>query len=164
MSDRRAGAEPPGGGAPLSRKLGIREASRVVLLSAPEGTAALLEPLPDGAVVRSLRRLPADAARTQDAFADGDVVLLFATGSDELSPALAAITSALRADAALWIAYPKKASGIAGDLSFAAVQRAGLDAGLVDNKSCAVDETWTAVRFVYRLVDRPAVMSRRRSR
>jgi hypothetical protein len=54
----------------------------------------------------------------------------------------------------LWIAWPKKASGIETDLDFAAVESVGLGAGLVDNKSCAVDESWQAVRFVYRLEDR----------
>jgi DNA-binding transcriptional ArsR family regulator len=54
----------------------------------------------------------------------------------------------------LWVAYPKKTSGKPTDLSFAAVQEVGLAAGLVDNKSCAIDETWTAVRFVRRLADR----------
>jgi hypothetical protein len=54
----------------------------------------------------------------------------------------------------LWIAWPKKASKIETDLDFAAVQRAGLDAGLVDNKSCAIDGDWEALRFVYRVADR----------
>jgi hypothetical protein len=56
----------------------------------------------------------------------------------------------------LWIAWPKKAAKIETDLDFDAVQRVGLDAGLVDNKSCAIDEDWQAVRFVYRLADRPS--------
>jgi hypothetical protein len=55
----------------------------------------------------------------------------------------------------LWIAWPKKAAGIESDLDFDAVQRIGLDAGLVDNKSCAIDERWQAVRFVRRIQDRP---------
>ena len=54
----------------------------------------------------------------------------------------------------LWIAWPKKASKLETDLTFEAVQQVGLDAGLVDNKSCAIDEDWQAVRFVYRLTDR----------
>jgi hypothetical protein len=55
----------------------------------------------------------------------------------------------------LWVAYPKKSSKVPTDLTFENVQRTGLDAGLVDNKSCAIDDTWTALRFVYRLKDRP---------
>ena len=54
----------------------------------------------------------------------------------------------------LWIAWPKKASKIDTDLTFEAVQGIGLARGLVDNKSCAIDESWQAVRFVYRLIDR----------
>ena len=55
----------------------------------------------------------------------------------------------------LWIAWPKRAAGIETDLTFDAVQQTGLAAGLVDDKSCAIDERWQALRFVYRLVDRP---------
>src|SRR5205807_6769994 len=54
----------------------------------------------------------------------------------------------------LWIAWPKKASKIESDLSFVSVQQIGLDAGLVDNKRCAIDDEWQAVRFLYRLIDR----------
>ena len=54
----------------------------------------------------------------------------------------------------LWIAWPKKASQIETDLDFATVQESGLGAGLVDNKSCAIDGDWQALRFVYRLSDR----------
>ena len=54
----------------------------------------------------------------------------------------------------IWIAWPKKSSGVATDLSFERVQRIGLDAGLVDVKICAIDETWSGLKFVYRLKDR----------
>jgi hypothetical protein len=54
----------------------------------------------------------------------------------------------------LWVAWPKKAARIESDLDFETVQRIGLDAGLVDNKSAAIDEQWQALRFVYRLQDR----------
>jgi len=55
----------------------------------------------------------------------------------------------------LWIAWPKKAAKIEGDLTFEVVQEVGLAHGLVDNKSCSIDERWQALRFVYRLTDRP---------
>ena len=55
----------------------------------------------------------------------------------------------------LWLSWPKKASKLETDLDFGAVQKIGLDAGLVDNKSAAIDERWQAVRFVIRLEDRP---------
>jgi len=54
----------------------------------------------------------------------------------------------------IWIAWPKKSSGVATDLTFERVQRIGLDAGLVDVKICAIDDTWSGLKFVYRLKDR----------
>jgi hypothetical protein len=56
----------------------------------------------------------------------------------------------------LWVAYPKKSSNIATDITFEEAQKIGLAAGLVDNKSAAFDENWSGVQFVYRLKDRPA--------
>ena len=58
----------------------------------------------------------------------------------------------------LWIGWPKKSSGVPTDVSFATVQAAGLAAGLVDNKVCALDDVWSGLRFVYRLADRPLVL------
>ena len=62
----------------------------------------------------------------------------------------------LRANGMLWVAWPKKSSGVATDLSFANVQSIGLEAGLVDVKICAVDDIWSGLKFVYRLEDRSA--------
>ena len=73
----------------------------------------------------------------------------------ELEARFGALKETLAPADGLWIAWPKKASRIETDLDFDAVQRVGLGAGLVDNKSCAIDEDWQAVRFVYRLADRP---------
>ncbi len=56
----------------------------------------------------------------------------------------------------IWIAWPKKSSGVTTDLSFDSVQRIGLEAGLVDVKICAIDDTWSGLKFVYRLKDRAA--------
>ena len=84
-----------------------------------------------------------------------DVVVLFTTSRAELERRFGALKATLAPADGLWIAWPKKASKIETDLDFDAVQRIGLDAGLVDNKSCAIDEDWQAVRFVYRLADRP---------
>jgi hypothetical protein len=83
-----------------------------------------------------------------------DVTVFFTTSRSELEARFPALKETLAPAEGLWIAWPKKASKIATDLDFDAVQRIGLDAGLVDNKSCAVDEKWQAVRFVYRLADR----------
>ncbi len=84
-----------------------------------------------------------------------EVVVLFTTTRDQLEPRFAALREALEPGDALWVAWPKKAAKIEGDLTFEDVQQIGLDAGLVDNKSCSVDERWQALRFVHRLRDRP---------
>ena len=83
-----------------------------------------------------------------------EVVVFFTTRREELLARLPALKATLAPADGLWIAWPKKASKLATDLDFAAVQEAGLAAGLVDNKSCAIDDDWQALRFVYRLSDR----------
>jgi len=84
-----------------------------------------------------------------------EVVVFFTTRRDELRRRLPKLKATLEPADGLWIAWPKKASRLETDLDFAAVQEAGLAAGLVDNKSAAIDEDWQALRFVYRLADRP---------
>jgi hypothetical protein len=82
------------------------------------------------------------------------VVLYFTTSREELEAWFGALKETLAPADGLWVAWPKKASRLQTDLDFDAVQQVGLAAGLVDNKSCAIDDDWQAVRFVYRLVDR----------
>ena len=82
------------------------------------------------------------------------VIVFFTTSRDELTRRFEALRDTLDPADGLWIAWPKKASKLETDLDFDAVQRIGLDAGLVDNKSAAIDADWQAVRFVYRLADR----------
>ena len=84
-----------------------------------------------------------------------EVVVFFTTRRDELRGRLPKLKATLAPADGLWIAWPKKASKLETDLDFAAVQEAGLAVGLVDNKSAAIDDDWQAVRFVYRLADRP---------
>jgi len=83
-----------------------------------------------------------------------EAVVLFTTSLAELERRFAPLRDTLDPGDGLWIAWPKKASKIETDLDFDAVQRTGLAHGLVDNKSCAIDERWQALRFVYRLTDR----------
>jgi len=83
------------------------------------------------------------------------VVVFFTTSRDDLERRFGALKATLDAADGLWIAWPKKAAKIETDLTFEAVQETGLAHGLVDNKSCAIDDRWQAVRFVYRLQDRP---------
>ena len=82
------------------------------------------------------------------------VVVYFTTSRAELERRFEALKETLDPADGLWIAWPKKAAGIESDLTFDLVQQTGLDAGLVDNKNCAIDEHWQALRFVYRLTDR----------
>jgi len=83
-----------------------------------------------------------------------EVLVLFTTSRAELARRFAKLKRTLAPHDALWVAWPKKASKIETDLDFDAVQRIGLEGGLVDNKSAAIDEQWQALRFVYRLADR----------
>ena len=83
-----------------------------------------------------------------------NVVVYFTTSRAELEQRFAKLKRTLRPSDGLWVAYPKKSSQLETDLTFAAVQQIGLAAGLVDNKSIAFDDDWSAVRFVYRREDR----------
>ena len=83
-----------------------------------------------------------------------EVLVFFTTSRSELERRFGALKKTLAPADGLWVAWPKKASKLETDLDFAAVQQIGLDAGLVDNKSAAIDEDWQALRFVYRRTDR----------
>ena len=131
-------------GTALPKKLGIKDGARVALLAAPSGFAAGLEPLPHG-----VRLLVAARGRN-------DVILFFATRRNELARRFAKLANALETDGGLWIAWPKRTARVATDLSENVVREIGLARGLVDNKVCAVDDTWSGLRFVYRLGDRAA--------
>ena len=130
-------------GTPLPRKLGIREGSKVYLAAAPESFDAALGTLPTG--VQRLRR---PGSRM-------DVALLFVTEERELRSRFAMLAAGLDPAGRLWVAWPKKAARLATDLDFDTVQRIGLDAGLVDNKSASITETFQGLQFVSRLKDRP---------
>jgi hypothetical protein len=108
----------------------------------------LLEGLPDSVGIRRRLRGPLD------------VVVAFFTERAELSRRIEALRGTLAADGGLWVAWPKRASGLPTDLTENVVRELGLSAGLVDNKVCAIDEVWSGLRFVYRLEDRPGLRSR----
>jgi len=130
---------------PLARKLGIKPGGRVALLGAPRSLDAALAPLPAGTkLLRGARRRV-------------DVVVCYCPDRRMLERRLPRAKALLDPDGGLWVAWPKKSSGVATDLTFEAVQPVGLEAGLVDNKVCAIDETWSGLRFVYRRDDRPAL-------
>ena len=130
-------------GTPLPKKLCIRGGARVALVNAPPNFESALGALPDGAefVSPSRERL--------------DVVLLFARSRAELVRRFEGLAARIAPAGSLWVAWPKKASGVETDLAEPYVRQHGLDVGLVDVKVCAVDETWSGLRFVYRLKDRP---------
>lgn len=133
---------------PLAKKLGIKEGSRIGLVNAPKGFQSELGKLPENAefVPRLTNSL--------------DIILFFVLTQRELARDFSKLAKKLVANGMIWIAWPKKSSGVTTDLSFESVQRIGLDAGLVDVKICAVDDTWSGLKFVYRLKDRPAEKKR----
>jgi hypothetical protein len=138
MSSTRAGSS----GTPLPRKLGVKPGARLALVHAPDGIDDLLAPLPDGVRIRRMARGPVEVA------------LAFFTRAAALRREIERLRQVIVVDGGLWLAWPKKASGVPTDLSFDVVQRTGLDAGLVDNKVAAIDATWTSLRFVVRRADR----------
>jgi hypothetical protein len=132
-------------GTPLAKKLGIKPGHCVGLINAPDGFETLLEGLPDDAtVVRDLARAKSF-----------DVLVCFVANVKQLRATFPKCIKKQATSGGLWVAWPKKASGMATDLTENDVRIFGLDTGLVDNKVCAIDDTWSGLRFVIRLKDRP---------
>jgi hypothetical protein len=136
-------------GTPLPKKLGIKPGARLGLVGAPDDFAETLGDLPDGVSVERL-------ARGTSRF---DVIVCFARSSKELARDLPALPARLEPTGGLWIAWLKKSAqksgGLATDLTEAEVRARGLSTGLVDNKVCAIDDTWSGLRFVVRIAARP---------
>jgi hypothetical protein len=132
-------------GTPLVRKLGIKPDSRLGLIGAPDGFDDTLGELPLG--VRVVRRLGGPMF---------DVIVAFFDRRSELERRLVTLVGALDYAGGLWLAWPKRASGVPTDLTDNVVRDLGLATGLVDNKICAIDQVWSGMRLVYRLRDRPA--------
>jgi hypothetical protein len=128
-------------GTPLATKLGIKDGARVMMLNSPEGLAVELPP-----GVRISRRARGGA----------DVVVAFFVQQAKLEQRLAALGSIVFPAGGLWIAWPKRASRVETDLTDAVIRDLILPTGLVDNKVCAIDETWSALRFAWRLEHRRA--------
>lgn len=130
-------------GTPLVKKLGIKEAASVLLVSPPKG------------FLETLGSLPADAEIVSSQSREKlDVAMLFVLSKRKLNQEFARLAARLKPAGGLWVCWPKKASGVETDLTENVIREVGLAAGLVDNKVCAVDETWSGLRFVIRLVDR----------
>ncbi len=141
---RGTGAASGYSGTPLAAKLGIRAATRLYVSRAPQDYAALLAPLPPD--VTFVRRID---ART-------DLMHLFDTHSARLAASLARALAAMRADAVIWVSWPKQSSGLATEVTGDVVRRLALPLGLVDVKVCAVDATWSALKLLIRTERRAA--------
>jgi hypothetical protein len=145
-----AGASSSGySGTPLPQKLGIKEGHRVALLREPDGFRETLGELPDGVSV---------SKRTGR---DIDIIIAFFTRRSELGRRLPVLMDAMDVDGGLWISWPKRSSGVETDLTEDVLREICLPLGLVDNKVCAVDETWSGLRLVYRRENRGAIRADR---
>jgi len=124
-------------GVPLAKKLGVKEGSVVALVGAPPGFERTVGKLPDGAMLR------------RNARGRRDLTIWFTKSRKDLDRRIDAMAK-VGGENGLWIAWPKQASGVPTDLTQNVVRRTGLDAGIVDHKICAIDATWSGLRFVRR--------------
>jgi hypothetical protein len=128
-------------GTPLVKKIGIKTGHRVVFVDAPNDFAATLGELPpDTKLATKNKRF--------------DVAIVFVTKSADLDARIRSLQPFLEQNGMIWAAWPKKASGVPTDLVEDKVRDLGLAAGLVDVKVCAIDDTWSGLKFVIRLADR----------
>ncbi|MEA2762452.1 MAG: hypothetical protein QOD47_1736 [Gemmatimonadaceae bacterium] len=127
-------------GAPLVAKLGIKPGARIQIVNPPADFGETLGKLPDGVTSPSRAQL--------------DFAMLFVTRQSELSKRFPRLRDRIASNGMLWISWPKQISRAPTDLTENIVRAMGLELGLVDVKVCAVDSTWSALKFVRRLVDR----------
>lgn len=125
-------------GKPLWKKLGIKSDYKVTLLNPPHDFKKILGDLPTGV---SLNRNPTDHS---------DLIILFTRSKSSLVKSVDGISKVISEKAGLWIAWPKKTSGVATDVTQNEVRSTGLEAGLVDYKICAIDTTWSGLLFTRR--------------
>lgn len=125
-------------GTPLPKKLGLKEGGTMVLVNAPAGAAAWLEPLPAASKI-SIK--PG---------ASNDLVVLFCKDLATLKKSLPGISQKLHADGSLWISWPKKTSKLFVDLTEDGIRAIVLPTGLVDVKVCAVNEDWSGLKLMVR--------------
>ena len=131
-------------GTPLPKKLGIKDKLRVFLSSAaPDVTSALRTALADCEILKNPR-------------GPLDFVMLFVKSQAECKSSLVPVVKQLAPAGMVWVCWPKKSSGIATDLNENDIRRIGLAAGLVDIKVCAVNETWSGLKFVIPAAKRKA--------
>ena len=128
-------------GTPLVKKLGLKPEQRIALRGAPEGFRETLGRLPHGC---QLLLRPRTAV---------DLTIAFSRVASQLKR-VEKYVDLMHSESAIWLAWPKKSGALHSDLDFASVQAAGLSEGLVDNKICAIDHDWSALRFVIPLKQR----------
>jgi hypothetical protein len=133
----KGAAKDPAGyiGTPLLTKLGVKDGMTLALSNAPHG---LVTDLPPGVALKQVAR------------GNADVVVAFFTERTELERRVDRLSQMIFPSGGLWIAWPKRTSGVQTDMSDNVVREVALPRGLVDNKVCAVDETWSALRIVWR--------------
>jgi len=124
-------------GKPLTQKLGVKPGATVVLIDAPEGAEALLEPLPEGVTLRRGNR------------GRREMTLWFVTERAIFERRLESVAAAV-GEGTLWMAWPKRSSGVETDIAEDTIRDVVLPAGLVDTKVCAIDETWSGLRLTRR--------------
>jgi hypothetical protein len=125
-------------GTPLARKLGFTPGMRAAVLGAPEGFGGTLGELPDGVEVAG--RLGGSK----------DLVVVFVTRRAQLERRLGALRRAIAPGGMVWVAWPKRSSGVETDMTEDVVREVALPDGLVDTKVCAIDETWSGLKLVIR--------------
>lgn len=127
----------PRSGKPLAQKLGVAEGMAIALLDSPEGIETTLAPLPAGVTVRRGNR------------GRREMTIWFATSRRELERRFGAVAKAV-GEGILWMAWPKRSSGVGTDLTEDVIRDLALAAGMVDTKVCAIDETWSGLRLTQR--------------
>jgi hypothetical protein len=132
-------------GTPLAKKLGFKEGFRAGVVNSPKAFEKELAPLPAKVNIRK-------GTLTKPL----DLIIFFTDSQKALQRDFSRLAAKLTSSGMLWIAWPKKASGVATDLSENIIRDIGLRAGLVDVKVCAINEVWSGLKFVYRLADRKA--------
>ena len=131
-------------GTPLIQKIGIKPGHRIILRNHPPS------------FIKDLGRLPEGAESADRLSGKANVIVYFTERLAELEKDFARLSAALVPGGMLWIGWPKKAGGRPTDLTEDIVRRVGLACGLVDVKVCAIDETWSGLKFVIRVKDRKA--------
>ena len=137
-------------GTPLPQKLGIKPSARLAVVGAPPDFARTLGELPDGVEQADLSGAPVD------------VLIAFYTDASSLRASFEDHARLVAPHGAVWIAWPKRASGVATDLEGNVLRDVGRPTGMVDNKVCAIDDTWSGLRFVVRKENRAAWAGRPR--